>query len=59
MVKLLMEFNCTSMNLVLCDYFSLKHVIAEIILKKMLEYSTNYLQKRKIKDVTHIIVDEK
>lgn len=56
--KVLSSLNCTSVGFVLCDYQGLPYQLPELILKTMLSYSRNFFQKRKVKEVTNILVNE-
>ena len=58
MLKILSSLNCMPTCFMVCDYYSLKFHVPEMLLKNMLSYSRNFFEKRKIKEVTNIMVDD-
>ena len=53
--RLLEQLNCHSIGSMFCDYYGLKYHIIFHVLGLFLSESNNFLQKRKIKDVVHVI----
>jgi hypothetical protein len=42
----------------MCDYYGLKYHIPDIILGITIDYSKNFFQKRRLKDLVNLLVDE-